>query len=348
MRYLGMAAMAVLLVIAIGGAVQAGDFHRGTQLICSDCHTMHFSVSHGYNPDGSGITTPLDPGGPFHFLLRNEINQLCLSCHDSQGFAPDVFKANTGANIRQAGALNEVGGDTLYPESTGHTLGSTDEAPGSNPPLDFGPDGLQCINCHGAHGANFVGINPYRNLGGFGTQTGGGFAISYSVGGAPDTTKDVYETAAARYDISNVWFMEPDSQKSKMAEFCKSCHTDFHGAVGGEEIGGVPHNSAFEEFIRHPSAGVDIGVIGGGHSSLGVFTGHDNQVKVMDPDGNQGNWTTASTALTPTCISCHKGHGNQNAFGLIFMSGSGTVTEEGDTSGTGVRDLCKQCHVQGG
>jgi hypothetical protein len=45
-------------------------------------------------------------------------------------------------------------------------------------------------------------------------------------------------------------------------------------------------------------------------------------------------------------MSCHKAHGNQNSFGLIYMSGTGTVTEEGD-DGVQAKDLCKQCHVQG-
>ena len=49
---------------------------------------------------------------------------------------------------------------------------------------------------------------------------------------------------------------------------------------------------------------------------------------------------------TPTCVSCHKGHGNQNAFGLIYMAGTGVVTEEGD-DGAQAKHLCGQCHVQG-
>jgi hypothetical protein len=44
-------------------------------------------------------------------------------------------------------------------------------------------------------------------------------------------------------------------------------------------------------------------------------------------------------------MSCHKSHGNQNAFGLIFMSGTGTITDNGD--GGAYRDLCRQCHRQG-
>ena len=58
-----------------------------------------------------------------------------------------------------------------------------------------------------------------------------------------------------------------------------------------------------------------------------------------------GNWATG-TDVTPSCFSCHKAHGNKNPFGLIYMSGTGTVTEQGDTGGRALEDLCRQCHSQ--
>lgn len=346
MRYITIAAMTVLLFFATGGPSQAGDFHTGTGLVCSDCHTMHYSQSHGYDPDGGGRFNELSPGGPYDHLLRSDsVSGLCLGCHDGSTFVPDVLGVNStsGRNkIRQAGALNEVGGSSPYFETTGHTLGSTDTAPGSNPPLDLGSHGLECVSCHAAHGGNRIGVSSYRNLGGFGTIAGSAFAISYNdeTPGTPDPTKDVFLKAARSYDISQVWFNEPDPTMSKMADFCKSCHTDFHGAKGSTEMGGATG----DHWLRHPQADADIGDLGGGHSSLDDFNDHTNNVKVLGWDGTK----PAPATVTPTCISCHKGHGNQNAFGLIFMSGTGTVNEEGDTNGTGVRDLCKQCHVQGG
>ena len=60
-----------------------------------------------------------------------------------------------------------------------------------------------------------------------------------------------------------------------------------------------------------------------------------------------GSYGVANTDLSPSCMSCHKGHGNQNAFGLIYMLGSGTITEEGD-NGVDARNLCRQCHGMGG
>jgi hypothetical protein len=257
------------------------------------------------------------------------VNDLCLTCHDGQTFAPDVLANKTGSAIRQAGALNR---DNVAPylDTHGHTLGTFDMAPGGQP-----------------HGYGGPTPNPYRNLSPF---SGGGFhpSVTYAVG-TNDPNADVFERLAGganHYDISNIDFNEPDPTNSGYATWCKTCHTDFHGAKGGPEVGGA----SGEEWVRHPQADADIGFIGGGHSSAEVFADSlkTNWVKVMTATGN---WTPSDpvdvTDHTPSCFTCHKGHGNQNTFGLIFMEATGTVTEEGTASGQYV-DLCHQCHVQGG
>lgn len=329
----------------------AGDFHAGIKLVCSDCHVMHYSQSHGYNADGSGNFTAF-ANGPNHYLLRNDINELCLSCHDNQPWAPDVFEAHGNGYIRQAGALNEEGGNGQYPPTTGHTLNSTAVAPGSDPPWS-NPDGLNCVNCHAAHGSGLAG-NSYRNLGGFGTGPGPSVGISYTRGdveGANPLTAWVHEdassgTSATHYGIGAVAFNEPDPTKSAYADFCKGCHTNFHGDVGGTEIGGV--GDPPEEFHRHPASTVNIGAIGGGHSRIDRFGGKVNQVQVMSPAGKKaGSYLATDLDLTPSCMSCHKGHGNQNAFGLIYMLGTGTIDEQGD-DGVDARNMCRQCHGMGG
>jgi hypothetical protein len=326
----------------------AGDFHAGVNLVCADCHVMHFSQTHGYDPSGTGSFTPIGGAAPHHALLRNDVNDLCLSCHDAQAFAPDVFEASSNGYVRQAGGLNHVGGNGLYPPATGHTLGATEVAPGGT---WANADGLSCANCHAVHGSNSAGVSSYRNLGGHGTAPGSTFAISYSSGATNDLTRWVYENQSSgvsdqHYGQIAIIFNEPDQSKSKYGEFCKACHTNFHGDIGGAEIGGTGTPPA--EFVRHPALGSNIGAIGGGHSNLTRFAGKTNQVQVMSPTGvRAGSYTTANTDLTPSCMSCHKGHGNQNAFGLIYMLGTGTMTEEGD-SGVDARNMCRQCHGQGG
>jgi cytochrome c553 len=326
-----------------------GDYHNGTTLICSDCHVMHGQQSHGYNPDGTGVFVPVGTTGPYTYLLRNEVNDLCLSCHDNSSFAPDVLDINTGkyiGEVRLAGFLNREGG--VGEDATGHTLDTLDTAPGSSPAWkpedDNGTgEGLNCVNCHHQHGYA-GGQNTYRNLkmdpGNHGFL---GAVVDYAVG-TNDLGKDVYETAARSYDWADVDYNEPDTAASAYGNWCGGCHTNFHGAPGDANMGGTPDGSSFSHFVRHPVAGVDIGgAASGGHSNLGLFAGHTNHTKVMSASGV---WDGSVGDVTPSCFSCHKSHGNGNAFGLIFLEGTGTVDENGD-DGTTPKAICKQCHVQG-
>lgn len=355
MRYLVIAAVAVSLVVATSGTGQAGLFHMEKALICSDCHVMHGSQAHGYLPDGSDTFREIGPKAPYTYLLRDLGSAMCLECHDGQSFAPDVLGDNTGdgGRVRQAGRLNDA---TNGLPATGHTLYSHDTAPGST---FVSEEGLSCIDCHHQHGhvssrALDVSGNPideeagsYRNLRAMGDPA---VAVSYihTSDAQNDTSKDVLvRPNPDPYTIDDVDYNEPKPARSGMGEFCKGCHEDFHGTVGGDEIGG---NIATGHFTRHPSAGVNIGAIGRGHSNSGVFSGHPYRLKVMSPTGDWGTqgtaWTDAPKDLTPTCISCHKAHGNQRAFGLIFLIGDSPPTENGSPGGE-LKNMCQQCHVQG-
>lgn len=353
MRNLTLVMAAAMLLLA--AAAFAGDYHTGATLNCGECHVMHYSQTHGYNSDGGGITTPLGASGPYHYLLRDEINNLCLNCHDGSSFAPDVLAANGGTPTtngnRLAGALNRDN-TAPYFDATGHTLGSTDQAPGGT---FSNPDGLNCTNCHQQHGyGGFVNnANPYRNL----LYNTGGVskpAVTYSVGATPDLTKDVWEKTAvlragSHYDIDNVEYCEPDQTKSAYGAFCQGCHTDFHGGSSDANMRNATA-AAGTEWYRHPTADINIGATGSGHSELAIFTGTAYRVKVMSAAGGWGTYgtpiTTSTDDYTPSCMSCHKSHGNQNAFGLIFAKGDAALGEQGD--GAAYDDLCGQCHVQGG
>lgn len=333
MRNIFLATLGLLALLAAG--VVAGDYHYKTTLNCPDCHVMHASQLHGYNADGGGSFNP--PSGiPHDGLLRDDVNNLCLNCHDGQSFAPDVFMANGGtamAHGRQAGALND--GTTPYYAADGHTLGSTATAPGGT----FSETaGLECTNCHGAHGNT-----NYRNLGPHGAT----YTVTYSVGATPDLTKDVYERTAASYDTWDVDFLEPNTTGSAYATMCQSCHTNFHGNTSTANM----YNSTDSAWVRHPTAEGNIQV---GMSSSGKarrFSSMLYRSKVMSPTGDWGTQgvalgtATTLTGLTPSCFSCHKGHGSTNAFGLIYVTGAAELGENGD--GTSMKTTCQQCHSMG-
>lgn len=343
---------ALIIVAAlalVGGTAVAGEYHFGATLICSDCHTMHASLQHSYNGGTTGFPVAYTP---HEYLLKGDFNGTCLACHNGTA-GPDVLRANTSAYAvgdRAAGALNDTAGLVEgYDEWMGHTLGSTDTAPGTSG--SFVPDsghGLACIDCHLQHGRNTgtdvfgnTPVNPFRNF-----RALGGRNVSYSIG-TNDLTRDVYMPTFG-YAESNVRLNEPVVTNSGEADWCQKCHVNFHGAVGdANSIGGTGTPPA--EFIRHPSATVNIGALGGGHSSLPTFRNRLYRVRVLSAGGDWGTqgtaWTAAPTSLTPTCTSCHKGHGSTRPFGLIYALGLNALGENGD--GTQAKELCKQCHVQG-
>ncbi|HEY3414357.1 MAG TPA: hypothetical protein VGM51_15070 [Armatimonadota bacterium] len=330
---------AALVLALSAGTLMAGDYHTDSSLICSDCHTMHYSISHTYT---GGPTTPLT-GGPYVGLLKADANTMCLQCHDGQTFAPDVIGLNTGTNVREAGALTT--GVAPYEDWKGHTLGVPNVvAPGGT--FNTGTTGLECLNCHVQHGQSHATYpagytnKQYRNLQSKPGTAPTDIALAYAIG-TNDTTLPIFERDATlgqvgiHYSVNNVDFNEPDTTKSAFGEWCQGCHTVFHGAA---------NEGTAKNWFRHPTAGIKIGTPGAAYfSSLTQFTGHTNRVKVMNPTGN---WDAGQTDFTPSCFSCHKSHGNQNAFGLIYMKGTGVVTEEGD-DGTQAKNLCRQCHIQG-
>jgi hypothetical protein len=171
--------LVALLILATSPGICAGDYHDGTSLVCTESHVVHVAGPVG---DGAAWDRAADAGR----LLKKDINELCLSCHDDSTRATDVLGLNAGRDpqsVRQAGYLSLLGQTGL--EATGHTLGSVEMAPGSDPPwnaeLENGASGgLNCINCHKAHGnGNPFGL-IYRSGEGTLTEDGGSRGESHN------------------------------------------------------------------------------------------------------------------------------------------------------------------------
>lgn len=327
--------------LGLASMAWAGDWHVSSTLVCSDCHVAHYSQQHTLT--GSGAFTPLGGSGPYERLLRNDPNLICLSCHNENSIAPDVFGLNhgkAGTTDRSAGALNSgsvsLSNDANYADIDGHTLWSTATAPGGT--WSHSTEGLECVDCHSPHGS----AAQFRNLRTSTRSTNIFYnkPLSYVPGGANIATRDIWLKNLHEYDVADVAYNEPDQTKSAFGAWCQSCHTLFHGS---EASTNMFDGSAW---LRHPTADANIAgsmlrqYLTGTSDSTGTRA---NRVRVMDANNM---WGAGSATMTPSCFSCHKSHGNQNGFGLIFMAGNGsTVTEEGD--GGQYRDLCRQCHTQG-
>ncbi len=357
--------VAVMAAVAgLAGIAMAGDYHVGQLLICSDCHVMHGSQAHAY-PETGELSVPGTKSltaAPYHYLLREEdINTTCLLCHDGRNDVPDVF-GSSGAgptNGRLAGALNALSGhgftnDAGYVLGDGHTLWSPDDPPGvegsyasiKNTPV---AEGLNCVDCHSAHGsANYRNMLKISYKPSPFTKN-----VTYSIG-TIDLTRDVYEAAARGYGWDNVGYVERDPSTSAYADWCKTCHVKFHGLPGDPNTIGGSATDATIPLVRHPTAGVDIGA-----SILTNINKHAHKVKLMSNSPAATPWDYTNTAMTPSCFTCHKSHGNRNGFGLIWFVDNtttgpnppatvGAITEEGDNfGGAAYRDLCRQCHPMG-
>jgi hypothetical protein len=341
-------ALAAIFVMAM--SAMAGEYHMGSSLSCYQCHSMHYSQDHIYGYAHEDSVPFFGPSGPYNGLLRAQVNDLCLSCHDGKT-SVDVYGPSEQFTVtnREGGFLNKLGDGH---ENNGHTLGATGDAPGSNPA--WHPDaveGLTCTDCHSPHGTAGSG-NPdqvkgqWRNL----TRNPGNATnkyVNYERSGEPvNTTRDIKWRASSAhatgaYETANTDFYEPVSNESRFGAWCQGCHTDFHGNSSSTNMANA------NGWIRHPTADADMST-----SYAADFASHAYRPQVMSPTGDwgtQGDSTwTPPTGLTPTCVTCHKAHGNGNSFGLVYMDGRHPLTENGDAVTTKITPTCKICHSQGG
>jgi hypothetical protein len=386
------AMLAMVLLLVSGGTT--GEYHAGELLFCYDCHTMHYSMQHGWD---SAHTTPipygpmaaggnwLGAGGPNARLLKLPANELCKSCHDGQTFAPDVVGVNTnliaGDGGRSAGALTD--GTAGYEVWKGHTLDSNVDPPGYAPALVGlsathynASNGLECVSCHSAHGSK----PAYRNLGprGFSSSSSirANFMPTYVIGAANNTSMDVWiqvtgytagtgnaATFNPFYTTANIHFNETFTKgttigsgllqtSNRMGSFCAACHANFHGGDGDTASVSL---GAGQDFKRHPTAGVQVPNRYNTGRTTAPAKPPVTRVRIF---GDQPIGTAATGS--PGCPTCHKAHGNQNPFGLIFLNQlapAANFSEEGGLAptqtglvtdpGQGLRNLCWQCHGMG-
>jgi predicted CXXCH cytochrome family protein len=313
-------------------------YHNGATLLCSDCHTMHFSQSHG-SAGGSVSATPalggdwLPTSGPNPSLLKAASSaQLCLACHDGQGFAPDVM-TDDGNGIGEDRAAGYFAASIDTPTFRGHNLGS-----------DTG-EGSLCLRCHSIHGSGGSmatakvtcvdchakhGNGGYRNLQWVSTPAGAPTVVALTRQGVTDMNK---------YRGSNIGYSAPqgDTTWHEVTSICVDCH---HRSVFSADTSASPYK-------RHPGTNSEYGQ----YFPIDRANAHTDSTNWMN--GANGfsigrlpylarNAITFAEATTVAannevfCLSCHKAHGTANAFGLRWAYGG---TKNGHNT-----DGCIQCH----
>jgi len=316
------------IFIMLSGAVYAAYHNSPGNLICSDCHTMHYSQEN---------TTPAggEAGGPWeNMLISSNPLLVCLSCHDdnSRGIqAPDVVETDS------QGLTERAGGKFADPEvknPNGHNIsayapkinGSSELCMQCHFGGSFTDAVVTCVYCHDPHGND-----KYRNLR-WATNPDDETMITALVNPAAEGLA-VYERANVRYNAPAT----QDSNWREVTNICLDCHHVFSGDNYTDPNGdGI--------YTRHPVLDSERGAF----PTIGQ-TGADTDVNHWIEGSGEGfsigrlpfivsganTYAEAGVVSgdnSPFCLTCHKAHGSDYKYGLRWAY----------TNETG--EGCQQCH----
>jgi hypothetical protein len=314
----------VNIVVLLGSiSLPAGEWHTGSNLVCSQCHIIHY----GEQQKG-------EPGGPFPYLLSySTINGLCLSCHDGRDPAsPDVFSSvamyeASGDEFSAAGYFSGTDADS----DSAHNLGVISLVPLRTPATQMV---LSCASCHNTHGNE-----NYRNLISDPDSSGTGTNLILGTDvfeGTPPAVPPTPEGSIAAYRSSNIGY------RSNLSSWCAECHN----LLETNEHGVSPAH-----FKRHPS-GVSLDVSEGHTDPSHWITGDSLGFGAISGDGIEGvprvrfqeatasDYSSARTVASTNqvfCNSCHLAHGGRYLSCAVWPY---------KVVGADMYSPCQQCHNQ--
>ena len=313
-------------------AFDVASYHRGANLLCSQCHTMHASESHADLPSEPGAYPRTYTPQP-KLLKASDPVTLCLTCHDNQVGMPDVIGVDVNnLSDRAAGLFGTVD----MPNDNGHKIATgvdpnelCERCHATNNVRDasgFVTASVSCIDCHNPHGNGRA-----RNLQ-WASYPGGEYPFGYYI--RPGSA------GLARYEAVNIGYPAPNgtafsTEGVEVANMCIDCH---HAIFNNTDVDTthVKHPVYNSEWAQRNtiSQGDAKGSTVSSHWISGTGAGFLQTQRVPFVVRGAATFASATTVAASNgvfCLSCHKAHGSNEPFGLVFHWTPG---------GEG----CDQCH----
>jgi len=317
------------LVLVVGGAAVAANYHSGADLHCSDCHVMH----------GSYNGTTYNGGSGFDNLLKGSATSLCLVCHDgTDATAPDVIASGTAASpndtlsVAYASPWKSSGGyfqsdATTVVNNAAHDLYATSALTATHGTWTSGSSGIVCTDCHGPHGTT-----NYRNL----LLQPGTASADINVTESADVYIDSTQTGtlAGKYNHATIGYNAPNDVK----EWCLGCHTNTASDTASpwakhpQDVEVSTLDDSGSHWDTGTGAGFGDSTVGGGSSGI-------PRIRFAESGTTFAEVTTDGTTNEVFCLTCHKPHGSKYDSTLLWPHYTDGNVDQ--TSG------CDQCHNKG-